>query len=130
MNAYAISKSLGIESFQAPKKVSAPPPLETAYEPFLVHPYSPGIGKVGVHQGGELEGQFNASQEALKQATSAYTNGLVINLDVLQAQDQLLEAKLALQNEHSNYAGYFLNLARVSGALKGVIKASGEAKCG
>lgn len=78
---------------------------------------------------GELEGQLNASQEALRQATSAYTNGLAINLDVLRAQDQVLKAKLALQNEHYAYAVYYLNLIGVAGSLKALITGSGEGKC-
>lgn len=66
---------------------------------------------------GDLETEVAAAQEALRQAVQRYQAGLAINLDVLNAENQLLSAQLDLANEQFNYKIFYLDLLRVMGQL-------------
>lgn len=65
----------------------------------------------------ELETEVGASQEALRQAVERYHQGLAINLDVLNAQTQLLSAQLSLAQEQINFKVFYLDLLRDMGRL-------------
>lgn len=65
----------------------------------------------------ELEGEVEAAEEALRQSKSAYVNGLAINLDVLVAQDQLLNAQLQLTGVRYDRVVFHLELLRTAGEL-------------
>jgi outer membrane protein len=65
----------------------------------------------------ELEDEVAAADEALQQAQSAYRNGLAINLDVLNAQDQLLNAQLQLTGARFDRDVFYLDLVRATGGL-------------
>jgi outer membrane protein TolC len=65
----------------------------------------------------ELEVEVAASQEALRQAVQRYGVGLAINLDVLNAETQLLSSQLSLAQERFNYKVYYLDLLRDTGRL-------------
>jgi outer membrane protein len=65
----------------------------------------------------ELETEVAASQEALRQAVERYRVGLAINLDVLNAETQLLSAQLSLAQEQINFKVYYLDLLRDMGRL-------------
>jgi len=65
----------------------------------------------------ELETEVAAAQEALRQATRRYQTGLAINLDVLNAEDQLLSAQLDLATAQFNYKIFYLDLVRAMGQL-------------
>ena len=65
----------------------------------------------------ELQSEVDAAQAAYQESQSAYANGLAINLDVLQAQDQLLNAQLTLTSERYDYAVFYLVLLRTTGRI-------------
>jgi outer membrane protein len=65
----------------------------------------------------ELREQLRAAQEALRQAESAYTNGLGTNLERVAAQDQLLNAELLLTSEESELKVFYLSAYRAVGAI-------------
>lgn len=65
----------------------------------------------------ELETEVAASQEALRQAVERYHVGLAINLDVLNAETQLLSAQLSLAQERFNFKVFYLDLLRDMGRL-------------
>jgi outer membrane protein TolC len=65
----------------------------------------------------ELEVEVNASQEALRQAVQRYGVGLAINLDVLNAETQLLASQLSLAQERFNHKVFYLDLLRDTGRL-------------
>jgi multidrug efflux system outer membrane protein len=65
----------------------------------------------------ELETEVAASQEALRQAVERYRVGLAINLDVLNAETQLLSAQLSLAQEQINFKVFYLDLLRDMGRL-------------
>ena len=65
----------------------------------------------------ELQIETAASQEALRQAVQRYGAGLAINLDVLNAETQLLNSQLSLAQESFNYKVYYLDLLRDTGQL-------------
>jgi len=65
----------------------------------------------------ELQTEVAASQEALRQAVQRYGVGLAINLDVLNAETQLLSAQLNLATEQFNYKVFYLDLLRDTGHL-------------
>jgi outer membrane protein TolC len=65
----------------------------------------------------ELEDEVAAADEAYQQAQSAYKNGLAINLDVLNAQDQLLNAQLQLTGARFDRDVFYLDLVRATGRL-------------
>ncbi len=65
----------------------------------------------------DLQDEVAAADEALKQAQSALTNSLAIELDVLTAQDQLLNAELALASAQFDRSIFYLDLLRATGDL-------------
>jgi outer membrane protein len=65
----------------------------------------------------ELQIETAASQEALRQAVQRYGAGLAINLDVLNAETQLLNSQLSLAQEDFNYKVFYLDLLRDTGQL-------------
>ena len=65
----------------------------------------------------ELAIETAASQEALRQARERYSQGLAINLDVLNAETQLLNSQLSLAQESFNYKVFYLDLLRDTGQL-------------
>jgi outer membrane protein TolC len=65
----------------------------------------------------ELEDEVQAANEAYEQARNSFLNGLGINLDVLSAQDQLLNAQLQLTGARFDRTVFFLDLIRASGRL-------------
>lgn len=65
----------------------------------------------------ELRAEVASSQEAYRQATQRYTAGLAINLDVINAESQLLSSQLDLATEQFNYKIYYLDLLRAMGEL-------------
>lgn len=65
----------------------------------------------------EIQQQVEASREALEQARAAFLNQLAINLDVLVAQDQLLNAELQLTGVRFDRAVFLLDLTRAIGQL-------------
>lgn len=69
------------------------------------------------HRIPELETSVAASQEALRQAVERYHVGLAINLDVLNAETQLLSAQLSLAQERFNFKVFYLDLLRDTGRL-------------
>lgn len=69
------------------------------------------------HRISELETEVAASQEALRQAVERYHVGLAINLDVLNAETQLLSAQLNLAQERFNLKVFYLDLLRDMGRL-------------
>lgn len=67
----------------------------------------------------ELQSQVDATNEAYNQARSAFENGLAINLDVLQAQERLLNAQLQLTSVRFDKIVFYLNLRRATGFVVG-----------
>jgi outer membrane protein len=65
----------------------------------------------------ELQDEVRTADEAYQQARAAFQNGLGINLDVLSAQDLLLNAQLQLTGAQFDRAVFYLNLVRASGRL-------------
>jgi outer membrane protein TolC len=65
----------------------------------------------------ELDDQVKAATEAFEQARNAFANNLAINLDVLSAQDQLLNAELQLTGAKFDRAVFYLDLIRATGRL-------------
>ena len=65
----------------------------------------------------ELQDQVRASQEAYEQARNAFANDLAINLDVLSAQDQLLNAQLQLTSAQFDQTVFYLDLVRATGRM-------------
>ncbi|HEX8910753.1 MAG TPA: TolC family protein, partial [Humisphaera sp.] len=66
----------------------------------------------------EYEQQVRAAREALEQSRSALNNGLAINLDVLVAQDQVLNAELQLTGTEFDRTVFYLDLIRATGRLQ------------
>jgi outer membrane protein TolC len=65
----------------------------------------------------ELADEVQAAEEALQQARNAFANNLAINLDVLQAQSQLLDAQLQLTSAQFDRSVFYLDLLRAAGLL-------------
>ncbi|HEY7117959.1 MAG TPA: TolC family protein [Tepidisphaeraceae bacterium] len=65
----------------------------------------------------DLADAVAAADEALKQAQAALANNLAIVLDVLTAQDQLLNAQLQLTGAQFDRTIFYLNLLRATGEL-------------
>lgn len=65
----------------------------------------------------ELEDQVLAAQDAYEQARNAYANSLAINLDVLTAQDQLLNSELQLTGAKFDRTVFYLDLVRATGRM-------------
>jgi outer membrane protein TolC len=65
----------------------------------------------------ELEDQVRASEEALVQSQNAYANSLAINLDVLLAQNDLLNSQLQLTSARFDRTIFYLDLVRATGRL-------------
>lgn len=63
----------------------------------------------------QVGAEVQAANEAYQQAVSASANGLATNLDVLQAQDILLQARLDLTNTKADRVVNYLQLLRTSG---------------
>ena len=68
----------------------------------------------------EFEEQAATSREALEQARNAFANNLAINLDVLVAQDQLLNSELLLTGAQFDRTIFYLDLVRATGRLTDV----------
>ena len=60
------------------------------------------------------------SRDALEQARNAFANNLAINLDVLVAQDQLLNSELLLTGAQFDRTIFYLDLVRATGRLTDV----------
>lgn len=65
----------------------------------------------------ELQEEVRAADEALRQAQAQFANGLAILLDVLTAQDQLLNAQLQLTSARFDRSVFYLDLLRATGQL-------------
>jgi outer membrane protein TolC len=65
----------------------------------------------------ELRDEVQAANDAYEQSRAAFRNGLGINLDVLTAQDQLLNAQLQLAGAQYDRTVFYLNLVRATGQL-------------
>jgi len=65
----------------------------------------------------ELEDEVLAAQDAFQQARNAFDKELAINLDVLTAQDQLLNAQLQLTSAQFDRTIFYLDLIRATGRL-------------
>jgi outer membrane protein TolC len=65
----------------------------------------------------ELQDEVKAADDAYRQAQAAFKNGLGINLDVLTAQDLLLNARLQLAGAEFDRTVFYLNLVRATGQL-------------
>ncbi len=63
----------------------------------------------------ELQGAVAAAKEALKQSQSALANNLGLVLDVLTAQDQLLNSQLLLNSAEFDRSAFYLDLLRNTG---------------
>jgi outer membrane protein len=70
----------------------------------------------------ELEDQVRAATEAFEQAQNAFKNALAINLDVLTAQDQQLNAELQLTGAKFDRAVFYLDLVRATGRMNEVAR--------
>ena len=68
----------------------------------------------------DLENELKASAEAYHQAVQMEENGLAIPLDVLTAQDTLLNSELQYANEAYSRTVYYLDLVRAIGDLNPV----------
>jgi outer membrane protein len=73
----------------------------------------------------ELADEVDAAQEAFRQAQNAFQNNLAINLDVLQAQDQLLNAQLQLTSARFDRTVFYLDLVRATGRMREVAAGAG-----
>jgi len=65
----------------------------------------------------ELHDEVQAANDAYEQSRAAFRNGLGINLDVLTAQNQLLNAELQLSGARYDRTVFYLNLVRATGQL-------------
>jgi outer membrane protein TolC len=65
----------------------------------------------------DLQDQVAASNEAYQQARNAFQNNLAINLDVLAAQDTLLNSQLQLTGAEFDRTVFYLDLVRATGRL-------------
>jgi outer membrane protein len=65
----------------------------------------------------ELRAEVTAADEAFRQSQQAFQNGLGINLDVLTAQNQLLDAQLRLTGALFDRTVFYLDLIRSTGQL-------------
>jgi outer membrane protein TolC len=76
----------------------------------------------------EYREQVGTSREALEQAQNAFRNSLAINLDVLVAQDQLLNSELLLTGAEFDRTVFYLDLIRATGRLTdvSVLPSAGE----
>ena len=72
----------------------------------------------------EYEEQVATSREALEQARNAFANSLAINLDVLVAQDQVLNSELLLTGAQFDRTVFYLDLVRATGELTDVAAAA------
>jgi len=66
----------------------------------------------------ELQREVRASEAAYRQSVQLEKNGLALPLDVLTAQDTLLNSQLQFANESYSRTVFYLDLVRASGALK------------
>jgi outer membrane protein TolC len=65
----------------------------------------------------DLKDQVAASEEAYQQARNAFQNNLAINLDVLSAQDVLLNSQLQLTGAQFDRTIFYLDLLRATGHM-------------
>jgi outer membrane protein len=65
----------------------------------------------------QLEDEVKAAADAYHQSQQAFHNQLAINLDVLTAQDRLLDAQLQLTGARFDRAVFYLDLKRAAGRL-------------
>jgi outer membrane protein len=65
-----------------------------------------------------------ASQEAYEQAQQSFRNGLAINLDVITAQNDLLNSQLQLTGDLFDRTIFYLDLIRATGRLPQVLSAA------
>jgi len=65
----------------------------------------------------EIQAQIRAAAEALRQSRAGFDAGTAITLDVLNAQDVLLQAQLEWTNEEFNEKFQYLQLLRAMGSL-------------
>jgi len=65
----------------------------------------------------ELEGAVSAANEALRQSQAALANNLGLTLDVLTAQDALLNSQLQLNSAQFDRSVFYLDLLRTTGKL-------------
>jgi outer membrane protein TolC len=61
--------------------------------------------------------EVQASQDAYQQAQQSFRNGLAINLDVITAQNDLLNAQLQLTSDLFDRTIFYLDLIRATGQL-------------
>jgi outer membrane protein TolC len=66
----------------------------------------------------ELDAQIRAATEAYRQARAGFQAGTAINLDVLTAQETLLNSQLEVATEEFNQKMIHLDLVRATGRLK------------
>lgn len=65
----------------------------------------------------DLRQEVKAAQDALDQSQQLFKNGLAIYLDVLTAQDTLLNSQLDYTNEEFDRSVFYLDLLRITGQL-------------
>jgi outer membrane protein TolC len=65
----------------------------------------------------DLHTQVQATESAFRIASQSYNQGLATNLDVLDAHDRLLSARLALAAEEFDRTVFYINLLRTTGRL-------------
>jgi outer membrane protein TolC len=65
----------------------------------------------------ELQREVKASQDAYDQSVQMEKSGLALPLDVLTAQDQLLNSELQYESESFTRTILYLNLVRSAGNL-------------
>jgi len=68
----------------------------------------------------ELDAQIRAAQEAYRQAKAGFDAGTAIYLEVLAAQNVLLDSELQVATEAYNQKVVFLDLLRTIGRIKSV----------
>lgn len=74
----------------------------------------------------DLKDQVAASEEAYQQARNAFQNNLAINLDVLSAQDVLLNSQLQLTGAQFDRTIFYLDLLRATGRMSEVAATAAE----
>ena len=76
-------------------------------------------------QAPEHQDEVLAARDAYEQAKNAFANSLAINLDVLTAQDQLLNSELQLTGARFDRTVFYLDLVRATGRM-GDVTGSGK----
>jgi outer membrane protein TolC len=72
----------------------------------------------------EERDQVAAAQDAYQQAQQSFRNGLAINLDVITAQNDLLNAQLQLTSDLFDRTIFYLDLIRATGQLPEIAAAA------